>query len=103
MLGSTLLKYFWGWVGEWFLLSRGTFWLHVAFPGESQPPTSLPTNQAQRLVSDFSGCQPLGVRLKLLIPSHYDMGIQLRLMTSNGVLVCARCFVNEGFLSWLWF
>lgn len=75
----------------------------MASPKETQPPMSSPKHQALRLVSDFSGCQPLGVRLKLLIPSHYDMGIQLLLITSNGLLVCTRHFFNEGFLSWLWF
>lgn len=94
----------WHWVGKSLLSAvwRGVGF-HVASPGKTQPPTSLPKHQALRLVSNFSGCQPLGVRLKLLIPSHYDMGIRLLLLSSNGLLVCARHFVNEGFLSWLWF
>lgn len=55
-------------------------------PRRSPAPASLPQNQAQRLVSNFSGCQPRGVRLKLLIPNHYHMGIRLPPMVSNGLL-----------------
>lgn len=90
-----------GWRVSGFCVWRG-FWLPLASPGEIQPPTSLPKHHAQRSVSGCSGCQPLGVRLKFLIPNHYDTGVRLLPVAPNGLSVCARHFVNEGFLSWLW-
>lgn len=75
----------------------------LAPPGEIQPLVSLPRHHAQRFLSSFSGCPPLGVRLKILIPNHYDMGVRLLLLIPDGLFVCARHFVNEGFLSWLRF
>ena len=87
---------------------RRTFWeLHMASPGESQLSTS-PLQPQTEISERFSECQPLGVRLKLLIPNHYNMGIRLLLMTSNGLLVSARHFLSMkdfspglGFV-WVW-
>lgn len=60
-----------------------------------KPALHLPTAAPNTEISErFSQCQPLGVRLKLLIPNHYNMGIRLLLMTSNGLLVSARHFLS---------
>lgn len=79
----------------WFLLCRGAScsMKHVT-QGMPGPPPLCPSTK--RLVSSFSSCQPLGVRLKFLIPSHYHMGIRLPPRISNPL--CVRSFVDEGFL-----
>lgn len=91
LLGS--LGLLWGVPGFCYAGGASCSMKHVT-QGMPGPPPLCPSTK--RLVSSFSSCQPLGVRLKFLIPSHYHMGIRLPPRISSPLRV--RSFVDEGFL-----